>query len=129
MTDSQGLTNPDLTQHLTAVFGEAQPGTIFSEPTTVGDSLVFTASAWERAGGFGFGSGFGSADGTDGGESAGSGGGGGGASQGRPVAVIKVSADGIQVKPVLDFTKIGITVIMAFVGVLGIPRRLRARES
>jgi hypothetical protein len=37
-----------------------------------------------------------------------------------------VSADGIQVKPVLDFTKIGITVFMALVGVLGMQRRLRA---
>jgi uncharacterized spore protein YtfJ len=123
MTDFQEPSSPDVTPQLIAIFGEAEPGTIFSKPEPVGDALVFTASAWERAGGFGFGSGYGSADGEP---SAGSGGGGGGASQGRPVAVIRVSADGIQVKPVLDFTKIGITVVMALVGVLGMQRRLRA---
>ena len=125
MTDVEEPRSPDLTPQLTAIFGEAEPGTIFSKPETVGDGLVFTASAWERAGGFGFGSGYGSADGD---ASAGSGGG-GGASQGRPVAVIRVSPDGIQVKPVLDFTKIGITVVMAFVGALGIQRRLGARKK
>jgi len=126
VTDFEEPESPDVTPQLIAIFGEAEPGTIFSKPETVGDSLVFTASAWERAGGFGFGSGYGSADGEPG---AGSGGGGGGASQGRPVAVIRVSPDGIQVKPVLDFTKIGITVAMAFVGVLGMQRRLRARQT
>jgi uncharacterized spore protein YtfJ len=126
MTDVEEPRSPDLTPQLTALFGEAEPGTIFSKPETVGAGLVFTASAWERAGGFGFGSGYGSADGD---ASVGSGGGGGGASQGRPVAVIRVSPDGIQVKPVLDFTKIGITVVMAFVGVLGIQRRLGARKK
>jgi len=126
MADVEEPRSPDLTPQLTAVFGAAEPGTIFSKPETVGDGLVFTASAWERAGGFGFGSGYGSADGD---ASAGSGGGGGGASQGRPVAVIRVSPDGIQVKPVLDFTKIGITVVMAFVGVLGIQRRLGVRKK
>ncbi len=126
MTDFEEPRSPDVTPQLTAIFGEAEPGTIFSKPEAVGDGLVFTASAWERAGGFGFGSGYGSADGDP---SAGSGGGGGGASQGRPVAVIRVSPDGIQVKPVLDFTKIGITVVMAFVGILGMQRRLRARRK
>ena len=126
MTDVEEPRSPDLTPQLTAIFGEAEPGTIFSKPEIVGDGLVFTASAWERAGGFGFGSGYGSADGE---ASAGSGGGGGGASQGRPVAVIRVSPDGIQVKPVLDFTKIGVTVVMAIVGVLGIQRRLGALKK
>jgi len=125
VTDFELPTSPDVTPQLTAIFGEAEPGTIFSEPEKVGDSLVFTASAWERAGGFGFGSGYGSGEGDSG---AGSGGGGGGASQGRPVAVITVSPDGIQVKPVLDFTKIGVTIVMAFVGVLGIRHRLSARR-
>ncbi len=42
---------------LAALFGEAAPGTVFSEPIHVGDDLVITAVAWERAGGFGFGRG------------------------------------------------------------------------
>jgi hypothetical protein len=45
------------------------------------------------------------------------------------VAVIRVSPDGIQVKPVLDFTKIGVTAVLAFVGVLGMQRRLRFCKS
>lgn len=126
MTDFEEPMNPDVAPQLTAIFGEAEPGTIFSKPEPVGDSLMFTASAWERAGGFGFGSGYGTAEGEP---SGGSGGGGGGASQGRPVAVIRVSPDGIQVKPVLDFTKIGVTVVLAFVGVLGMQRRLRSWRS
>ena len=66
--------SPDVAPQLTAIFGEAEPGTIFSKPEPVGDSLMFTASAWERAGGFGFGSGYGTAEGEP---SGGSGGGGG----------------------------------------------------
>ncbi len=62
---------------LNAVFGEASPKTIYSTPEQVGDGLVMTASAWDRAGGFGFGGG-----GDDSGASVGAGG--GGASQGRP---------------------------------------------
>lgn len=98
---------------LTRIFGEASPNTLFSVPQQVGDALVITAVAWERAGGFGFGSGGGT--GPDGEEGGGEGGGGGGASQGRPVAVIRVGPGGVQVTPVIDFTKIGITVLMSLI--------------
>ena len=106
---------------LTAIFGEAAPGTIFSPPEQHGDDLLITAVAWERAGGFGFGSG----GETEGGEvkGAGAGGGGGGASQGRPVAVIRVGPGGVEVKPVIDFTKIGVTLLLSFVGVWRALRR------
>ncbi len=96
---------------LNAVFGEASPSSIFSKPEKSGDNLIIVASAWERAGGFGFGGG-----GRVGADSGG-GGGGGGASQGRPVAVIKVGPGGIDVKPVIDFTKVGITVLLGVIGV------------
>ena len=100
---------------LTGLFGEASPGTLFSEPIQNGDDLVITAVAWERAGGFGFGAGQGqsSADEVGSGE----GGGGGGFSQGRPVAVIRVTPDKVEVTPVIDFTKIGVTLLLASVGV------------
>lgn len=101
---------------LTAVFGEATPSTVFSEPIEAGDDLVITAAAWERAGGFGFGGGAGSDEGGDTGE--GAGGGGGGASQGRPVAVIRITSSGVEVKPVIDFTKIGVTVFLAALRVM-----------
>lgn len=96
---------------LTAIFGEASPGTVFSAPERVGEDLVITAVAWERAGGFGFGGG----NGVEG--DGGGGGGGGGASQGRPVAVVRIGPHGVEVKPVLDFTKIGITLIVTALGV------------
>ncbi|MGF1668628.1 MAG: hypothetical protein ACFCVC_20380 [Acidimicrobiia bacterium] len=44
------------------LFGPADPGTVYSEPQVVGDDLVITAAAWERAGGFGFGVGTGNDD-------------------------------------------------------------------
>jgi uncharacterized spore protein YtfJ len=103
------------------LFGAAAPGTVFSEPRTVGEDLVIAAAAWERVGGFGFGAGQGSD--ADGGEGAGGGGGGGGSSQGRPVAVIRIGPSGIEVKPVIDFTRIGVTLLLGAAGVWGVLRR------
>jgi uncharacterized spore protein YtfJ len=123
MTDdrmsSEAVTS-ELGDLLTRIFGEASPNTLFSEPTQVGDDLIITASAWERAGGFGFGTGEGRGEAGDGGS--GQGGGGGGMSQGRPVAVIRVGREGVEVTPVIDFTKIGITLLL---GAIGIWRALR----
>jgi uncharacterized spore protein YtfJ len=99
---------------LNAVLGEASPGTIFSEPATVGEDLIVTASAWDRAGGFGFGGG-GGGDAEETG--VGFGAGGGGAAQGRPVAVIRIGTDGVEVTPVLDLTKIAVTALLAAIGV------------
>ena len=100
---------------VSGLFGESSPGTVFSTPERIGDDLVITTAAWERAGGFGFGGGQGTdAEGDSGG---GGGGGGGGTSQGRPVAVIRVGSGGVDVQPVIDFTKIGITVIVSLIAV------------
>ena len=101
-------------------FGEADPSTVFSDPHQVGDDVVFTAAAWERAGGFGFGGGGGDGDHD---ESGGGGAGGGGVSQGRPVAIIRLSAHGTEVTALPDVTKIAVTVVLAAVGVW---RALRA---
>lgn len=98
-------------QALQAVFGPASPATVFSEPQQAGDDLIITAASWERAGGFGFGGG--GSTGLDGG----SGAGGGGTSVGRPVAVIKVGESGIQVEPVIDFTKLAVTALLSALGV------------
>ena len=121
MTDKTFVANFDsvaarTVDSLTAIFGEASPGTIFSTPERVGDDLVVTASAWDRAGGFGFGGG-----GDDNG--AGAGAGGGGASQGRPVAVIRIGSDGVEVTPVVDLTKIAVTALIAAIGVWRALRR------
>lgn len=96
---------------LARFFGDASPATVFSAPERVGEDVVITAAAWERAGGFGFGGGGGIMD--DGG----GGGGGGGVSEGRPVAVIRLRADGTEVTALPDVTKIAVTVVLAAVGV------------
>jgi uncharacterized spore protein YtfJ len=100
---------------LTHLFGDPSPAALFSEPIQQGDQSVITAVAWERVGGFGFGSGQGQGEGIESGS--GEGGGGGGFSQGRPVAVIIAGPNGVVVKPVIDFTKIGVTMLLAGVGV------------
>jgi uncharacterized spore protein YtfJ len=92
-------------------FGETAPSTVFSEPHQVGEDVVITAAAWERVGGFGFGGG------SDDHDNGGGGAGGGGVSQGRPVAIIRLSPTGTEVTALPDVTKIAVTVVMAAVGV------------
>lgn len=107
-------TGSRIREGLDSLMGPASPSMVFSEPQVIGDDLVFTASSWERGGGFGLGAGTGG-DPTGGGT--GGGGGAGGGSQGRPVAVIRVGPGGIEVRPVLDLTKLAVTVLLAFIGV------------
>lgn len=107
---------------LAAFIGPAAPSAVFSEPQKVGDDLVFTASAFERGGGFGFGGGE-DANPERGTRSGGQGGGGGGGGQGRPVAVIRVGPGGIEVRPVMDLTKIGITILGTLVGLIAAFRK------
>ncbi|MEZ5171493.1 MAG: hypothetical protein R3A49_12210 [Acidimicrobiia bacterium] len=101
---------------------------VFGEPEHVGDHVVITAAAIQRSGGYGFGAGGGDDSGDDDrGESGGDGGGGGGGGHGeaRPVAVIDVGPNGVRVQPVLDFTKIGVTVLA---GVFAVWRAGRRRS-
>ena len=102
---------------LKALVGDGVSRSVFSDPVAMGDDLVITAAAWERGGGFGFGGG-----GEDG-EGSGFGSGGGAGAQGRPVAVIRVGPEGIEVRPIIDLTKVGITVLLAAVGVWKAIRR------
>ena len=70
-----------------------------------------TAAAIERGGGFGFGAGAGvDAEEDTGG---GGGGGGGGSAQARPVAIIEVTEGAVRVRPVLDYTKVGLTLLLS----------------
>lgn len=107
---------------LAAFIGPATPSAVFSEPQKVGEDLVFTASAFERGGGFGFGGGE-DTDQEKGSRSGGQGGGGGGGAQGRPVAVIRIGPAGIEVRPVMDLTKIGITVLGTVVSLVAALRK------
>ena len=104
---------------------------LFGEPTEKGGRTFVTASSVERIGGFGFGGGEGEAHGQDGdgeggsGSGVGGGGGGGGTLRARPVAVIELSEDGVRVEPVIDFTNVLVSGVLAFGAFLAIGRRLR----
>jgi uncharacterized spore protein YtfJ len=106
------------------LFTVAQPGAVFSEPVSAAGRTIITASEVNVGMGVGFGFGGGSASPED--EEAeegevemdsgmGGGGGGGGGASGRPVAVIDINEDGVQVEPVVDATKIA----LAFFTTLG----------
>ena len=103
------------------LFDVAQPSSVYAEPVTAGDHTVITASEVTVGMGIGFGVGGGEGRSTPSqemseegsefegeGTGMGGGGGGGGASMARPVAVISVGPDGVQVEPVVDPTKIAI---------------------
>jgi uncharacterized spore protein YtfJ len=105
---------------LATLLGEVSASSVFSDPVTAGNDVVITAAAWERGGGFGFGAGGGD---SPEGSGSGGGGGGGGALQGRPVAVIRVGKDGIEVRPVIDYTRLGVTILLSALGVWKALRR------
>lgn len=86
---------------------------VFAEPVRIGESVLIPAASVEFAGGFGFGG-----DGASNG-----GGGGGGYQAGRPIAIIEAGPSGIRVKPVIDFTRVGLTVVAAALTVWRATRR------
>jgi uncharacterized spore protein YtfJ len=91
---------------------------IFREPVHVGDQVVITAAALDIAAGIGAG---------NGGDSAGNGGGGGGGggrTEGRPVAAIVIGPDGVTIRPIIDFTRIGVTLL---IGAFAVWRAMRRR--
>jgi len=103
------------------LFDVAQPSSVYAEPVTAGDQTIITASEVSVGMGFGIGMGGGEGRGVPKGDTGeeeaefegegsglGGGGGGGGASLARPVAVISVRPEGVQVEPVVDPTKIAI---------------------
>ena len=101
----------------------AQPKAVFGEPIEHGEyTLVPAAEVFAAVGvGYGFGAGGGGprartagremSEGDGESDMGGGGGGGGGTSSGRPVAVISVGPDGVDIKPVFDMTKIGLALI------------------
>jgi uncharacterized spore protein YtfJ len=104
----------------------ADASRVFGAPVLCGDHTVITAAQVAGGGGFGSGMGLGvprmSRGGGSGGpvstselaaEGAGGGGGGGGGSKGRPVAAIVISPSAVEVKPILDLTKISLTALAA----------------
>jgi uncharacterized spore protein YtfJ len=94
---------------------DASAARVYADPVQIGDRVVITAAAFESAGGFGYGAATeGDGDG---------GGGGGGYGNGRPVAVIEAGPDGVRVRPVIDLTRIGVTLVAAALTVWRATRR------
>lgn len=93
------------------LFDVARPGAVFSAPVKAGDRTLITASEVSVAMGIGMGMGAGGEAPSETG--AGGGGGGGGLSMGRPVAVIAVGPDGLEVQPIVDPTKIALAFFTA----------------
>ena len=125
--ESQGRT-----EALDRLLASADSSKVFGQPVTSGQYTVITACEVASGGGFGSGMGFGqprarrgeaseepSTSAGTAPEGAGGGGGGGGGSMGRPVAAIIVTPDGVEVKPVLDVTKVALAALTAF-GAMGV---------
>ncbi len=91
---------------------------VYAEPVRAGDRVVIPAASVEFSGGFGFG----------GDHATSSGGGGGGHHAGRPVAIIEVGPDGVRVKPVIDFTRVGLALVAAALTALTVWRASRRRS-
>ncbi len=102
---------------LADLFGSVSAADVFGPVERTEDRVVIPAAAIERAGGFGFGSG------SDADDNGGGGGGGGGSVMGRPVAVIEVGPDGVEVHPVVDVTKVAIAALGVFLAMRRVRRR------
>lgn len=99
------------------LFDVTRPDAVFSQPVTVGDHTIINASEYSAGLGLGYGGGGGTGPNPDEPEPQangfGGGGGGGGATMSRPVAAIIISPSGVCVEPIVDVTKIAITLFTA----------------
>ncbi|MCA9955544.1 MAG: hypothetical protein H6657_15975 [Ardenticatenaceae bacterium] len=90
---------------------------VYSQPITVGDHTIINASEYSATLGMGYGGGGGVGpnpdEATQQANGYGGGGGGGGATMSRPVAAIIISPSGVRVEPIVDVTKIAITLFTA----------------
>ena len=124
------------------IFAAAQSGAVFSQPVVSGNYTVITASEVTSGGGFGSGAGYGqdvsskpaapaagegesSSEGTEPAVGGGGGMGGGGGSMGRPIAVIVIGPDGVEVKPIVDRTKLVIAVVTSTMAAIAAYRNFR----
>jgi uncharacterized spore protein YtfJ len=125
--------DPRVVQVFDRIFGAARASAVYSAPVTVGAYTVITASEVSGGGGFGAGHGFGpaapagatGADAAHGAAAGGGGSGGGGGAIGRPVAVIVIGPDGVQVKPIFDVTKVGLVFLTTSAAILVTLLRVR----
>lgn len=132
------------TENVERLLGKAGVGTSFSTPIDVGDRTIITAAEAYVIGGSGLGIGFGNPaaneppadEKTSGKESpkpsvaaygvdGGGGGGGGGISFSRPVAAIVIGQDSVEIKPIIDATKLGLAFLTTLGGMAFLWLRIR----
>lgn len=97
------------------LIGAADVSRVYGVPISREDTLIIPAAEIVAIAGFGLGGGSGMASAPDGSPRSGKGGGGGGGGRtlARSVAVIVASPEGVEVKPVFDFTKIALAALTA----------------
>lgn len=107
-------------EHMMQTFlSKADVSAAYGQPVQSGETLIIPAAEVVAGAGFGIGMGAGtsSSDQEQGEQlpSTGSGGGGGGGGRvfSRPVAVVVAGPDGVEVKPVIDLTKIWMAALTA----------------
>lgn len=105
---------------ISKLFNITQPDMVYGQPIVAGDHTIITASEFTASIGVGYGGGGGTAPAdsaeekeTEGAGGFGGGGGGGGMTTARPVATIIVSPSGVRVEPIVDVSKIAITMFTA----------------
>ncbi len=111
-TDAVNVVNDTMSQFLSAANVDA----VYGEPLHEGNTTIIPCAEILSVAGFGVGYGSGGqAQGDQGaqgaqGQQSGSGGGGGGGGRvlSRPVAVVEITPDGVNVKPIVDVTKLAI---------------------
>ncbi|HET9999618.1 MAG TPA: spore germination protein GerW family protein [Ktedonobacteraceae bacterium] len=91
-------------QAVSQLVSNASVETVFGQPIERDGATIIPCS--EISVGFGMGSGTGPVD--EHGNPTGGGSGGGGGSQGRPIAVIVMSQEGVRIEPILDLTKVAL---------------------
>ncbi len=101
---------------LNEIMGGLGASAVFEVEEIEGRHFI-TAAAIERGGGFGFGAGAGGDEEGTTPPGGGGGGGGGGSAQARPVAIIEITPDNVKIRPVLDFTRVGLTVLISAITV------------
>jgi uncharacterized spore protein YtfJ len=104
-----------------AAFADFGAQNVFGTPVEAEGRTVIPCAAFDASGGFGFGGGQG--DDGRGNVGGGSGFGFGGRTQGHPVAVIEITADGIRVQPVFDWTRLGVLAVTTALAVWRVSRR------
>lgn len=112
------------------LFDVTRPDAVYSQPVTVGDHTIINASEYTATMGVGYGGGGGvgpaANEETNEPIGYGGGGGGGGATMARPVATIIVSPSGVRVEPIVDVTKIAITMFTALGAMAMALRKMKA---